>query len=456
MWCLDVLGDKVYLPDVVYGLLVVDVSAPASPQLESMTPTGTYPFGVDVQDGMAAVTANMALLHTLDVSDPFEPKELGCFTPIPDLTPHNTPSNLGIDLEDGTVVASHWGFGVHTYDVTMPTLPQSLADVKIGPNLNPVARKGDLIYTGDSQLLVFDITDPANPVQVGSGPSVQQYFVSIRLSGDTGYAAAPGEIVIFDLASPVSPQELTRISASEFTKSIAVEGNLLGVYWETEYWNSTGHLSSFELYDVSDPNNPVLLSSLELPYPVVYSPTGNGMSSADGGLFFLVSNHLLVIDALDPLNPFIAASYSVGLEYPYFWLGYLGVCVKDGLIYLAGLDGLEILRFLDVGIFLTPPSNPVVVPQGDSFSYEMKVENFTTASQTVQAWIDSPFSTGPMTNPAAAPMWMTLGPGESKVYTRKLEVPAGTTPGTYYLYGRVSSRSGEELDNQRITIEVVP
>lgn len=164
---------------------------------------------------------------------------------------------------------------------------------------------------------------------------------------------------------------------------------------------------------------------------------------------------LFAIDVKDPGNPSIAGVYPESPCHLIIYAPIDGVCAANGLIYMTGFEGLEILRFLDVGVFLTPEAEPMVVARGGSFTYTLELENFTGHPRTICPWVDEVFPDSSL-GPKAGPLWITLEPGDGKTYTRQLNVPIDAPVGTYQLYARVRAQSGEELDNDRITFEVVP
>lgn len=452
----DLLGDLIFLPDQVYGLIVVDVTDPINPDVLSMTSTGTYAGGVAVEGDLAVVTANLAAVYTVDVSDPFAPEETGFTVPAPDTTPSNTLWQLGVNVSDGTAVTSHWNWGFHTYDVSDPSTPTMCGGLKNNADLSPVFKVDNLVYTGGSELQVVDITDPANPVQVGTGPSVASVITDIKIAGTTGYMSSYEEVVIFDLTNPIAPVELNRIMAVDYIRGIAVDNGILGVLWD-DWYSNVYYMSLFNLYDVSDPEAPVKLSSIQNAEPWLYCRPGGTAFAAENGKFFIAfDEHLVVIDATDPSDPVVAATYPESHCHNAAWMNHEGVCAGNGLVYLTGHHGMEILRFLDVGLFLTPESEPIAVHEGESFGYDMKLKNFTTELKKVRIEIEADAAEGAATGWTAHSAVILLNPGQQVVYKMKHEVPMGASPGSYHLHARAfSNPDDKELDVERVTFEVL-
>lgn len=120
------------------------------------------------------------------------------------------------------------------------------------------------VLTGNSTIFVLDVSDPANPVQVG------QYFTAsilqpktMTISGNYLYVGwyctcnGDGEVRVFDISDPTTPILKTNIpwagNSSSFVapNALGAVGNKLYVLWQA----SGGNV--FETIDISDPLAPV-------------------------------------------------------------------------------------------------------------------------------------------------------------------------------------------------------
>lgn len=462
---LDLEGDRAYLPDSVFGLLVVDIDTPTAPQLLSTTPTGARPFGVDVEGTRGVVTTNFAGVRTLDVSDPENPTVLGTWVQQPTSAANDTYHQIGIDLSGDLVVSGDWAMDgspmmIHTYDVHDPAAPELEGSLGFTEKWYPPVRQvGSLVYTGGSDLQIIDISDPQNPFLAAQGPSFASYITSIAVVGERGYvSSAFGEIAILDLSNPLVPVELNRLTFdNSYLPGIAVDGDTLGVFWEIGWGGSLEEYSGgLMLYDVSDPAQPQQVGEVAKPETLHYShPGGANVAAGDGRFFLAAQEQLLVFDVRDLSAPILAGAYppspchsDAGMA------GYSGVQVANGLVYLAGHDGLEILRYLDVGVVLTPESEPLAVSRGESFSYEVQLKNYTSEVQIVFAWTDPMFVSG-VAQPLPHPVGI-LAPGESLTRTLTMKVPFQAPPGEYDLVFHVGAAGARELDSDGFTFEVLP
>jgi hypothetical protein len=108
--------------------------------------------------------------------------------------------------------------GLTVFDVTDRRHPVFKASISIPGDSywNGVWAKGDALYVGStvSGVLVFDISNPGQPVQVRRVPGGSALDVhTVLVDGDRLYAMSPGpnrETLIFDVSRPLEPQLLGR------------------------------------------------------------------------------------------------------------------------------------------------------------------------------------------------------------------------------------------------------
>jgi hypothetical protein len=461
---LDVEGTRAYLPDAVFGLLVMDISTPTAPALVSTTSTGARPMGIDVEGSLAAVTTNFAQVRTFDVSDPALPVALGSWEQAPDLFSSTTFQQGGLDLSGDLVITGDWArdgskASLQTYGVANPSVPTHEGGMEIVGGLTPVVRQlGNLVYSGGNDLQIIDVSDPTSPVQVATGPSFTGTVADMVIAGQLGFVSSDlGDVVILDLSNPLAPVELSRVNVDGLVAGIALDGTVLGIFWE-DYFTGVAfrYSGGVVFYDVSDPSLPVQVGSVDKPSSVYFSDAGGGrMAAADGRFFVVGRDRMLVIDATDPSAPYIVSAYpDVACPVNFRAGGYSSVKLAGGLLYLAGHDGLEVLRYRDVGVVLIPQSDPLTVPQGATFQYDVEVTNYSSQTQTVWGRIAPPFGSG-VALPTPRPLAVLL-PGESVHRTLSLRVPVNAALGAHTLGFRVGTAAAGELDRTQLVFQVVP
>jgi len=200
-----------------------------------------------------------------------------------------------IDPNNGNVYAIVGGNGMSVVDVTDPTNPTEVAHVSTVPGFD-VKVWQNYVYCvngGSGNAFIVDIADPTNPVIAGNFPSSHNIFID-----DNGYMYASfPSLSIYDLnPDPLNPTLLTVVGSEGHDAT--VRGDLL--------IDCHGFVGT-NLYDVSDPSNPVLLSTITDP-TITYHHQGE--ISSDGNYLYIndeLSNNptpdISVWDISDIANP---------------------------------------------------------------------------------------------------------------------------------------------------------
>lgn len=104
-------------------------------------------------------------------------------------------------------------------------------------------------YPGQG-LKALDITDPSNPVEIGSYTDSTNYW-DVIVEGNIGYLLYPDELIVLDVSDPTNMTKTSSVSLWGFSGRLAKLGNIIAV----------GKHTGFELIDVSDPSSPVSVGS---------------------------------------------------------------------------------------------------------------------------------------------------------------------------------------------------
>ena len=162
-----IIGDYAYVTNSEEGLRAVDISDPTNPitvgsvgaaYYNDMTSEGNYIYVTDNQD----------YLRVFDISNPTTPIEVGTLH-----FPH-VPNNLtsGMAVKNGYVFVAQYVTGLQVIDVTDPTHPIQVATYNQNVKLTYLDLEGNYVYATDIYLEqrvdVFDVSDPLNPVIVGT------------------------------------------------------------------------------------------------------------------------------------------------------------------------------------------------------------------------------------------------------------------------------------------------
>ncbi|WP_263451963.1 LVIVD repeat-containing protein [Hyalangium gracile] len=225
-----------------------------------------------------------------------------------------TPMDIYVTKGHAYVVSSDHGpateGGLTVIDVSDKAHPVVKKVVTLsGDNYwNSVWAKGDALYVGSAKhgVLVYDISNPADPQLVRGVPGDAFDVHTIYVDGNRMYAQASGanQVLIFDVSNPLDPVLLTRYT-------VPADGNGFGyphdafAYQNRLYINQMGQ--GYYVVDVTDGFNPLPLGSYT--YDVQpFNPThANAVGTFAGRTIAFeggenTNAHLRVLDVTDPAH----------------------------------------------------------------------------------------------------------------------------------------------------------
>ncbi|RKG64660.1 hypothetical protein D7V80_26015 [Corallococcus sp. CA054B] len=206
-----------------------------------------------------------------------------------------------VSLPRGTKEAG----GLNVFNVADPAHPTLVTRVSL-PNdnyWNGVWAKGDALYvaSADSGVIVYDISNPASPQYVRALPGGAIDVHTVFVDGDRLYAMSPspnGETLLFDVASPLEPQLLSRISVPR-EAGVSYPHDAFA-YQDRLYVNHTR--TGYVVMDVTRPDETPVLGRYAFDGQYSHANavgTINGRTIAfEGGERF--GAHLRVLDVTDP------------------------------------------------------------------------------------------------------------------------------------------------------------
>ncbi|MBW2275145.1 MAG: hypothetical protein JRG96_17900, partial [Deltaproteobacteria bacterium] len=209
---LEVIDDYVYLAAGYDGLLIVDVSDPSTPFVSGSLEVDGFFQDVEVVGSIAYVAASHfeypGGLLVIDVYDPQAPVELG----------RVGQSFTRVDLQDGLAYATSPASGLHIIDVSNPTDPFEVGALDLPGDESDVHVAGDLAYlplgssNQSSTLRIVDVSDRMAPVEAGSIETGNKLPFDIEVNNGIGYVPVIGTasrgLMVYDVADPAAPVEL--------------------------------------------------------------------------------------------------------------------------------------------------------------------------------------------------------------------------------------------------------
>ncbi len=220
--------DLAYLADGTAGLVVVDVTDPASPAVIGGADTPGFALDVEVHDQVAYVADEFPGVQVFDVADPAHPAYLGTIA-VEDRA-------MAVAAKDGYLLVSDGQRGVRVHDFA--TLAVA-AFVPIPEFTQDIAVDGPLAYVPDQRSVhVLDLTMPDAPRYLGAThPDGQPFAVAV---GDDALWTA------HLTAKAVSyPKQCPPVTAVGFSGFAATAG-----FWTVELSWSTAYESNHDGFRV--------------------------------------------------------------------------------------------------------------------------------------------------------------------------------------------------------------
>lgn len=223
---------------------------------------------------------------------------------------------------------------------------QRLATVPTGGSVQGVAVREHFVFVADAfqGLLVFDASDPTDPVEIGRS-SAQAFPTAITLQGATALVATENGPGAFDLSNLESP-ELVYLGGG-YTLDVEAHVGYLFEFKQTGLW----------INDVADPTDVEGAGYFEIdaePFPnarLAYSRDRVYLPAGDEGLH--------IIDVRNPYAPVGVGNYPDG--------GYVGaVKARGDFVYLPTEAGLEVLDVSDPGLVMRVGAVPTTSMFGGS------------------------------------------------------------------------------------------
>jgi hypothetical protein len=483
-------GNRVYLGDGINGLEIYDVTNPSSPALlGKYTGTG-WPDDILLTDNSAYIADSRLGVLELDVTDPAH------------ILKKNLSSKISayslVRQDNQLFVAGNRGLAIYDISNHLNSTPIAVLRTTLFNRDLALFNGNAFLASEDAGLQVVSVADPRNPKTIGSYPT-QEAVLNVLPEGELGLVIDNwAGLVLLNLHDPAQPTKLSRYApAGNVVDAALLNGNTVCVARGPD---------GMDLLDVTDPTQPILLSSIEnggvtalavsnnLAFVEIEnsSPPFRGLRILDlsnplqpatlgevnhgyiisqvlllGSKVYLCAGDILVVDITDPHNPKLEGTIAT--------LGDGSRMTSDGrFIYVAeqnnGLTIVDLLRGATVvGTFDTPgQASGVAVSHNTAFVAEGASGNIIAVDVTDAA---HPFSLGSFS--AAAPAnsvaiqgdYLYVGDGGAGMLVFRLNFPgtlqvkAELNPNGKPWVIELSEANGKgwtDADTQGITLETSP
>ncbi|MDP2695866.1 MAG: hypothetical protein Q8O87_01280 [bacterium] len=245
---------------------------------------------------------------------------------------------------------------VFVVDVSDVSNPQVIRSVDIGASgVNSIYLNGDFLYAASGnngrEFIVFDVSNPPNMIDVASiNLSGQEDAISIRGVEDTVYvgrvSGSDKELAVIDVSDPLNPSVATSFEIGGDVNSLMTTSHKLYVTTDIpdkDVW----------IYDIENPNAPVLLDIYDL--PVGGEIIGIGLR-LPGDILAGGTNELWVLGATTTDQIYVRSSLEIG------GASNDVACVADNLAFLATNNSTKEFLIVDI-------SNPDDIKEVASFNF---------------------------------------------------------------------------------------
>ncbi len=247
--------DLAYVANSFYNLCVFDVNNPQNPQklsdynlqyynIRALDSFNDYVFLSLYEPSWYSPVPDRILV--LDASDPYSLSEttfLDVDYPIYDLNCNG----------EYLFVASDWGLVI--FDVSNPQILGLTGSIAT-EMLNKITQQDNYVYAvkwgSYGKFIVFDISDPSNPWIASETDCYCPYDLEVK--DNLAFLLGKGYLKIYDISTPANPVEITEFEPLDDSNyRLTVSGNFI-------YLGRTG-----EIWDITDLQNPQYLSQLDIP-----------------------------------------------------------------------------------------------------------------------------------------------------------------------------------------------
>ncbi len=255
---------------------------------------GTTPRDMKVVEGKAyIVDASDIDLKIIDVKDPDEPLLLGS------KIVGTAPSRVEV-LGSTAFIYDEGNSFLKSLDVSDPGNTVFLDSIAVGPQVSGMLRIENYIVLADRTDDDFKLVDATDPADLSIALDTDNLFsnpIQVKKAGNLVFINNAGNIFTFDFSDPLNPIELGTFNPgySGRTRISSVVNNVMQI---SSY--GPDPTDKVEWYDVSDPNNFILLASrAKGSFPFVNALGGNFGVLQNNGF----GNHAYLYDINNPSSP---------------------------------------------------------------------------------------------------------------------------------------------------------
>ncbi|NPD89329.1 MAG: hypothetical protein HGN29_11435 [Asgard group archaeon] len=332
-------GNYAYVSDADYGLKIFQIYEPITPIVRNTVDTPGASLSLTLFGDYAFIADDGGDIQVLDISNPLNPQIVGTGT-------FTGSSRFGLSIQGNYLYVANMDFsagGLVIFNITDPKNPV-LADewYQLTSAAMDLVVSGDFVFVADSALglCVFNITNPHNLIYETS--LSLDTLSGLTISGNYIYAANSSGMIVVDISNPLNPQEVSFYDAID-ARMICVDGDY--AYLATGF-------GGMVILNITDPLAPSYIGSYATDGVVV-------RVYIDGPYAFLCDSNkgLFVLDISNPSAPSLINEL------------FSGMCVIDvrlagNYLYVALLDlGIGVVEYRTIYTTHALLFNPLCIAQ---------------------------------------------------------------------------------------------
>lgn len=323
-----IAGDSLFALSSSMGVMLLDAENPGNIELISHTDSIYYGLSLGKFGNTVAATSNYTGVYLFDFSNPLYPELTGSLE-LPG-------SNTCVILSDNfNCQITSWG--IHSIDISDPQ-NITILDVVETSGLTQYGSYFDgILYThGDKNpLRVFDVSDYSSPTILYQEAGTSRYSIIYAKDGFL-FKQNNSRLQIWDVSSPHSPVLLDSISVTQTLRKISKLNNLLFLSDD----------DSLKIYDIADVHNAVLKSSIS-------NHTGIDFLVEENIMYVLKNNGIDLYDITSPGQPILLSNT--------YYYNCKSFSKYNNLVYISCLHNTQPFQYLLRIIDVSDPSNPLQI-----------------------------------------------------------------------------------------------
>ncbi len=249
-------GDHIFVADNLDGLRILDISNPALPQHESrLVVEGQSLNRIFIENDIAYAAGGV--FATFNIGNPTAPTLLGSVNKLQSAT--------DIAYHNGSAYVSYQFDSLYVFDVSVPVEPIQIGSIELTSQETEFTISGNYLYLTADGGRIFDISDPANTIEVGQIGEPGKFWAASAIENGYLYLARKDTLEVFTLADPLIPTRVAVLPIDDFVaRDLIVAGNYIVTIQTRDRMN---------IINVENPELPRLHAFTDI-------PNGNRLQSA--------------------------------------------------------------------------------------------------------------------------------------------------------------------------------